>query len=244
MRVTLRKALVSSAYRYIASGLKPPIMACATIVQIARLVECLRDLGINCVLDVGANEGQFASRLRRLGFKGWIISFEPHPIAFERLSKNLGKDKRWRGYPFALGSRYETRTFYLQADSSFSSFLRPIKEALTPASVAEIEVRPLSPILDGLIADIESPRIMLKLDTQGWDLQVLRGASIVLPRVDALLSELSIQPLYEEMTPFDVALGIYRDLGFALYDITPINHRLDGTVVECDCLMVRASRHM
>jgi FkbM family methyltransferase len=221
-------------------GIKPPIAACSTLVEVARLSECLRELRINCVLDVGANEGQFATRLRRLGFQGWIISFEPHPEAFERLQKNHGKDRRWRGYPFALGSVHETRQFYLHTNSSLSSFLRPLEEGATHTAAADIEVQPLSAILDGLVANIREPRIMLKMDTQGWDLEVLKGASSLLPRVDALLSELSVQPLYEGMTPFDVALGFYRDLGFTLYDITPINHRADGTVIECDCLLVRA----
>ncbi len=241
MRNPLRKILVSAVYRSLSLGIRPPVAACATLIEIARLGECLRDFRVNCVLDVGANEGQFASRLRRLGFQGWIVSFEPHSEAFDRLQAARGSDGRWRGYPFALGSVHETRPFYLHANSSFSSFLRSTQAASKHTSVSNVEVQTLNAILDRAVAGISKPRIMLKLDTQGWDLEVLKGASEVLHRVDVLLSELSVQPLYEGMTPFDVALGFYRDLGFTLYDITPINFGPDGTVIECDCLMVRAS---
>ena len=53
---------------------------------------------INCVLDVGANRGQFAERLRRLGYRGSIISFEPVPEAYEGLTPRFRNDKRWRGF--------------------------------------------------------------------------------------------------------------------------------------------------
>ncbi|MHB8688602.1 MAG: FkbM family methyltransferase [Candidatus Dormibacteraceae bacterium] len=237
MEFGLRKVVSFGAYRLLSLGVRPPLAACAALIDVARLRECLKEFRINCVLDVGANEGQFASRLRRLGFRGWIISFEPNPTAFAKLQRSRSKDARWRGYQYALGSDHETRPFYLHADSSFSSFLRPLEQPRM--STVDIDVRPLGTILDKLIADISAPRIMLKMDTQGWDVEVVRGAAAVLPRITALLSELSVQPLYEGMTPFDAALGFYSDLGFTLYDITPINHRSDGTVIECDCLMVR-----
>ena len=243
MRTHFRELVRSGTYRLLRWGIKPPTDAFSTVVEVTRLRECLEELSINCVLDVGANEGQFATRLRRLGFSGWIISFEPHPTAFARLQDRHGDDPKWRGCQFALGSVRETKPFYLHADSSFSSFLRPLEDEPTQTSVEDVEVQTLSDVLDGLLAKISEPRIMLKMDTQGWDLEVLRGATSVLPRVDALLSELSVQPLYDGMTPIEGALSFYRELGFQLYDITPINRRPDGTVVECDCLLVRPGAH-
>ncbi len=79
---------------------------------------------INCVLDVGANRGQFAERLRRLGYRGWIVSFEPVPEAYQRLSHRFRNDERWRGFQIALGDRDEVRPFHIAAgDAQASSFL-------------------------------------------------------------------------------------------------------------------------
>ena len=74
----------------------------------ARLREVLqrvfKSYSINCVLDVGANTGQYATLLRAIGYKGWIISFEPVRATYEVLARTASKDARWRVFPYALGA--------------------------------------------------------------------------------------------------------------------------------------------
>jgi hypothetical protein len=141
--------------------------------------------------------------------------------------------------PIALGSAHETKPFYVHKESSLSSFLMPLEQSEVTA-ITNVEVQRLDALLDSLIAEVPDPRILLKMDTQGWDVQVVQGAGETLDRMVALLSELSIQPLYEGMTPYYEALASYASRGFLLYDVTPINRTGNGTVIECDCLMIRA----
>jgi FkbM family methyltransferase len=206
--------------------------------EVAQLRQCLTKLRINCVLDVGANEGQFATRLRRLGYKGQIYSFEPNPRAFEKLREIHGGDRRWGGFPIALGSIRETKLFYVHRESSLSSFLSPLERSMVTEKVT-VQVERLDTMFDTLTAELPNPHIMLKMDTQGWDVEVARGTGNALERIAALISELSVQPLYEGMMPYHDALEFYTQEGFVLYDVTPVNRAADGTVVECDCLMIR-----
>jgi FkbM family methyltransferase len=172
-----------------------------------------------------------------LGYRGWIYSFEPNPDAYNSLVEVSRKDALWRALPLALGSQDETKDFYLQAHSPLSSFLRPLNSSDIDATSA-VGIRRLDGVLEELRLG-EQSRILLKLDTQGWDLEVVKGAGRHLSRVQALLSEMSIQPLYENMTPYYKALEYYEGQGFVPYAISPINRAADGSIIECDCLMIR-----
>lgn len=235
----LRRLVSDAAFRLLRSEMHPPLAAFSTLSQVVNLRRCLRELRINCVLDVGANEGQFTTRLRRLGYKGRIYSFEPNPQAFRRLGETHGRDRHWRGFPIALGSIPETKPFYVHAESSLSSFLVPLERSRVIA-VANVEVQRLDAIFADIVAEVQHPRILLKMDTQGWDIEVAKGAGSALTQIAALLSELSVQALYEGMTPYHEALNFYTREGFILYDVTPVNRAANGTVVECDCLMIRS----
>src|SRR5262249_20346310 len=66
-------------------------------------------IGINCVLDVGANVGDYGLALRSLGYKGWILSFEPVSATYARLAENAKGDPRWATFRFALGDENAER---------------------------------------------------------------------------------------------------------------------------------------
>ena len=57
-----------------------------------RLRDCLTAHDINLVLDVGANIGEFVQKIRRLGYRGLVVSFEPNPEAFAQLTRRWGSD--------------------------------------------------------------------------------------------------------------------------------------------------------
>jgi FkbM family methyltransferase len=81
-------------------------------------------LGINCVLDVGANHGQHARFLRESGYRGDIVSFEPVPEVFDPMRTAMAGDTRWHGFPWALGdSDDEAEINVADGDAQASSFL-------------------------------------------------------------------------------------------------------------------------
>src|SRR5579871_585619 len=139
----------------------------------AVLRDVLRNLAIDCVLDVGANKGQYGLLLRGLGYRGWILSFEPVRAHFEALQEATLRDARWRAFPFALGSRNADASINVAESGLFSSFLTiaPASTRLFPknrlARTEVVAIRRLDDLLDSCLAGIAASRIYLKLDTQG-----------------------------------------------------------------------------
>ena len=80
---------------------------------------------VDCVFDVGANVGQYATRLREIGFRGLIVSFEPNPDAAEVLREAAADDDRWIVQELALDEQSRPLTFNIMRSSQFSSLHDP-----------------------------------------------------------------------------------------------------------------------
>ena len=85
-----------------------------------------------------------------------------------------------------------------------------------------VETKPPDALFDEVIAGVNSPRLFLKMDTQGYDLEVVRGALGSLPRVLGLLSEIAAEPAYEGMPLYLELLEVYELPGFRLRSIIEI----------------------
>jgi FkbM family methyltransferase len=207
----------------------------------------LRELGIDCVLDVGAHQGEFAGFLRDQDYTGEILSFEPVASSFATLSRNRALDKRWRGYNIALGAEDGELEMNIYAGSVFNSFLRPAEHGTTRfrddtqvVRVDRVPVRRLESIVDEIIAARPDARIFLKMDTQGYDLQVVRGGGGRLPEILALQTELAARATYEGMPTLPEALAELDRLGFEVTGLFPVARELDHLrVIEFDCVMCR-----
>lgn len=176
------------------------------------------------VLDVGANEGQFARELRRSGFRGPIVSFEPHPEAFQRLASAAAGDAMWDVRPEAVGREEATLDLHLGERDATSSLLAP-SEALR--AYADLEFVGTVPVpvrrLDAIFDEVARPaeRVALKVDTQGSEQAVLDGAEGCLDRIGAVFLELSLTPLYEGEPPAEVVMAHLRDRGFVPAYLSP-----------------------
>src|SRR5512146_721260 len=155
--------------------------------------------GINCVLDVGANTGQFGRKLRRLGYQGRIVSFEPVSANLALLNEAAERFPPWTVQRIGLGDLPGELMINVSNHGVFSSFLTTNTFARrTFGDDVEVSARESVRIerLDDVFADIVRPapgeRMLLKLDTQGYDLKVVAGALRSLEWVDVLLSELSM----------------------------------------------------
>lgn len=201
-------------------------------------------LGVNCVLDVGAHYGEYGQLLRHYGYGGRIVSFEPVEANFERLRDTGAGDADWRAYDVALGGEDGELELNVARDTALSSFLepsrRPLTEALAVESRERVRVRTLDAMFEECVAGLAEPRVFLKMDTQGWDREVLRGAERSLPRLAGLQSEVSVLPLYEGMTDYLDAIRELQGLGFELTGIYPVAYE-GFRVVELDVVLVRAA---
>ncbi len=203
------------------------------------LIDYITNRGINIVLDVGANVGQFGELLRLKGYTGKIISFEPVHAVYQTLAAKAAADGDWDANNFALGAKSEQTMINVSQSSVFSSILpatraaaRFDKQAIV-ASVEEIVVKRL----DDLSLD-RSSHILLKIDTQGFEKAVLEGGQHLLPTMKGILLELPIVHLYEGTWQFHQAVEYMSQAGFVPAQIHPVNyHSADYTsIVEVDCL--------
>jgi FkbM family methyltransferase len=212
------------------------------------LVHLLRVLDVNCVLDVGANQGQYGLELRHAGYDGHIVSFEPVPDCFEALRLVAMGDPRWTAHPWALGTEDGSARINIAARSGMSSFLTPNAYAherfgalMQTVGTVDVPVRRLEAVLDEVTRHIESPRLFLKMDTQGYDLEVFGGLGAAGTRLRGLQSEVSALPIYAGMPGMSEALSVYRSHGFALTGMFPVSRdERSLRVIEFDCVMARA----
>ena len=210
------------------------------------LEQLFHKLDVQCVLDVGANSGQYRRFLRDLvGYQGLIISFEPQQVNVARLREQAKTDPKWIIQDYALGSEDARRSFNVMKLDLLSSFREPDSSAvpmLHDFNVVDyredVEVRRLDSVIDGLRSRHALRNPYLKLDTQGFDLEVIRGAPATLPTVRALQTELSMQPIYKDAPPFRVMLDALTERNFAITGMFPVVRDQTMRVVEFDCVLV------
>lgn len=207
-----------------------------------KVLLCLSELSISTVIDVGANEGQFASLLRRSGYTGRIISFEPLTAARRLLEDLASSDAAWEVFPNALGSKNESLTLHQTASSVMSSFRFPTSihlDALPTSKIVSqesVEVR----CLDDLLPQLEihdSSRVFLKVDTQGYDLEVLRGASQLISRVPLIQTELAFRNIYQEAPSFLSLIEFMESSNYRIVSLHPVVfHSQSGDLLQSDAL--------
>jgi FkbM family methyltransferase len=212
--------------------------------EMAHLNQMLGHHRVDTVLDVGANIGQFATTLRQAGFAGQIISFEPQSDAYARLSAAAKGDAKWTVAPrCAVGAAPGELTMNI-SDNSVSSSALPILDAHTASAPASRYVRSeTAPVitLDNCEAVPATGRIFLKIDTQGFEQQVLDGAPDLLARVVGVQTELSLAPLYEGQADFLAIFNQMRALGFDTWMINPgFDNRETGQLLQADATFFRA----
>ena len=199
---------------------------------------------VNLVLDVGANEGQYASMLRDAGFTGRIVSFEPGGVAFARLSQRAAADANWDVHRLALGQRDGTTRLNLAADSEGSSLLQVLDREVenSPGSAfvgtEDVHLARLDTFLSKFDGDSEP--ICLKLDTQGSELDILRSAARALERAELVEAELSLVPLYRGGPLFRDVIDFLDLYGFDLIGLEGVDEERDtGHMLQVDGIFLR-----
>jgi FkbM family methyltransferase len=210
-----------------------------------RPIDFLRSRNIDLVIDVGANIGQHATRLRQEAYAGWIVSFEPTAAAYEELAALASKDGRWKAINMALGDNEGVANINVAQKSVFSSILPQLPAATTFALEGAQVVRSESvriARLDDIFAELPSSKApYLKIDTQGYERQVLLGARECLSRFLGVQMELPIMHLYEGTWKLHEAVAYMSDQGFEISNIVPVNYDHTDTVslIEVDCVFRR-----
>lgn len=208
---------------------------------------CLQ--AIDLVLDVGANKGQYAKRLRQLGYNGYIESFEPVSGVYQELVRNAESDPKWNCHNLALGSQEETKDLNVYSSTVFSSFLhandysKNIWRSLETVRTEAVQVKRLDQVFPEIADRTRCRKVLLKMDTQGFDRQVFEGALGMLSSVITLQTELSMIPVYAGMDRPYAMLEIFNQYGFEVSAMECINRDPNSqAVIEFDCVPVRHQR--
>ena len=207
------------------------------------LADFLQCQEIDLVLDVGANEGQFAMGLRDAGYAGEIVSFEPISFVFAKLAANAARDRHWTARRQALGDRVGLAKIEVTARTVYSSMkpqaaLRRNSQDPDTAVISTETIEVTS--LDHIFAEFAGRKVFLKMDTQGFEQQILKGAALSLPEVSAVQLELPIVHYYERVWPLSEAISFMERAGFVIAQVRPV-HYIPGTasVAELDCVFQR-----
>lgn len=219
IKSTIRKSLRKLGYDVISYPVQYSPYA------LARRRKILESNRIDIVLDVGANTGQFGRQLRSLGYTGQIISFEPLSTAYATLHELSQNDSSWRTHNFALGDSNGSAMINIAGNSQSSSLLDmlPTHVAHAPESAytgqEKIEIKTLDSIFSGLCP--EDKNIYLKIDTQGYEQNVIKGAQESMRFIDTVQLEMSLAPLYQGELLLAGHTQLFSQLGYSMVAIEP-----------------------
>jgi FkbM family methyltransferase len=211
-----------------------------------RRAKLLNDRGVTLVLDVGANEGQYARDLRWAGYEGRIVSFEPRSDTFAKLEAACAEDPRWEVSKLAIGERDATTEINIAGnEAGASSSLLAMgerHEQSAPDSryigTEEVELRRL----DSLWGELVQPddRVFVKLDIQGYEMQALAGADGVLDEAAGVQAELSLVPLYDGAAGYREVLDLLEGRGFRLAGLEGgFEDVTTGEMLQADGIFIR-----
>jgi FkbM family methyltransferase len=219
--------------------------------EIALLRRLLEHLDVDAVIDVGANRGQYHDQLREwVEYRGLIVSVEPLPDLAARLRERARRhDPLWEVRECALGAVAGVAEINVMANDAFSSFFEPTADSGAPFQAANTVVR-RQPVTVRTLADLLGEigeahgvrRPFVKLDTQGYDLEVLRGGLAALPRVAGIQTEIALQPLYAGMPTWVDTVRALTEYNFAISGFAPIAPATQfPRAVELNCFAVNST---
>jgi FkbM family methyltransferase len=212
------------------------------------LLDVLSLKNVDLVIDVGANEGQFGLSLRRRGYYGRIASFEPIPQVYARLRQLTFRDANWSSQELALGDYDGSATLRVAKSSQLSSLLPSTKwNEDRESNVAQVRCETVAiRRLDSILPELKTDRPFLKVDVQGAEEKVLRGAKESLSRMVGVQLEIALYEFYEGQLLLQESLRFMNDLGFVPAIIDPIGYYDDTDpcrLMEMDCVFIRR-RHL
>lgn len=210
----------------------------------ARRIKLIVQHGITLMFDVGANAGQYGEHIRELGYRGRIVSFEPLTSAYKQLVEKIATDPLWDKANIALGD-YDGEAEINIAGNSFSSSILdmlPVVAQSAPGSgyigKEKITVRRIDSIIDKYRKSDD--RIFLKIDTQGFEKNVIEGAERSYKDIVGVQMEVSLVPLYKDETLLAEMVNFMMKRGYTLMSLEPGFSNPDtGQLLQVDCIFFR-----
>lgn len=192
--------------------------------DLMRRMKLVDHFKINKIFDVGANDGYYVVQMKKLGFKGSIVSFEPIRSVFDKLQQTSSRYPEWRTENIALGSEDSEAEINVAGNAGGSSSLLnmlPAHENVSPEARYVRKEKIVVKKLDSVFSNFykEGDNILLKIDTQGFERNVLEGAEESLKKIKGIQIELSLLELYEGQMLYREMIEYLEKRGFNLYSL-------------------------
>ncbi len=201
---------------------------------------CLQAYGANTILDIGANEGQFAALIRELIPNVKIISFEPLRNCYDVLLSKQPELAPSLVFHTALGRETGTAKINRSVFTPSSSLLPmgALHRNELPHTAESVEEKISVSVLDDVLAGLElGEPYLVKIDVQGFEEEVLRGAVKTLQKSIAVVVEVSATPMYLGEPGFDRIYEIMKSHGFVYCgNVDQWRSAKDGRILQFDCL--------
>jgi FkbM family methyltransferase len=186
---------------------------------LVRRMTLFRAHAVETVFDVGANDGGYGAELRRMGFTGDLVSFEPVRAPFAALARRAKGDARWKVVNAGIGEATGEAVINVAGNGSLSSSLLPmmqrhVESAPESAYVGTETIHVES--LEDAIAAHGRGRLYVKLDVQGYERRIIEASAAALGGVFGMQLEMSMVPLYEGQALVEDMIALMRRLGFVL----------------------------
>ena len=211
--------------------------------DLLRRIKIMKFFKINVLFDIGANNGQYALNMRKIGYDNRIISFEPLKGAYKDLERASQKDDDWIINDYAIGDKDGSGIINVSENSFSSSILKMLTAHSKSApdskfiGTQEITIKKIDSVFSSFtnLGD----RVMLKIDTQGYEKKVIEGAISSLENILIIQIEMSIIQLYEGELEFIEMIEFIKDKGFKLFSLENGFSNLDsGQLLQVDGIFV------
>jgi FkbM family methyltransferase len=215
-------SIITRKIYHLSKAIEKPILFKLTQNGLPRTYETLnvswfKSLGIDTVLDIGSNTGQFTRTILALLPNAKIYSFEPLPDCFKELDKFTKSHSNVTAFNLGIGDQSGLLSFEQNAFSPSSSFLKMTdvhKEAFVNtknSSTVEVKIA----MLDEIASEFEiGSSLLIKIDVQGYEDKVLKGGEQTIKQAKIVIVETSFVPLYEQQPLFDDIYTVFKDWGF------------------------------
>ena len=204
----------------------------------------LKNLDFKTIIDVGANEGQAANNFLGLFPRAEFYCFEPLPEPFKDLSKRFKNSSNFHLYDFALGNESGEKKMF-RNEYSLSSSILPMEEAHKEAFVNtknEFEEQITIKKLDDVFKNIKLNKpLLVKIDVQGFELEVIKGGSNIISDADMIILETSFVHLYKDSPLFSDVHDLLKSMGFEYQGAyEQLAKPQDGRILQQDSIFVRS----
>jgi len=191
------------------------------------------------ILDIGANEGQSAAHFHELFPAARIFSVEPSSRTFEQMKNRVKDIPQVTPIRAAVGSSEGTTRLKITGASVNSSIL-PYLKPTGDDTIRDEEEVPLRTVA-GICTEHRIEKVdLLKIDTQGYDLQVMKGAEALLSshRVRCILTEVLMVQMYEGQAWFHDIVTYLAGMGFRFCGLHGINREEDPFIHWADAVFI------